>query len=267
MSTTAETPEQAPEPVKFELDNGDIYAKYMLYSRAEILFVMRSLLKKTCMTTVYFDSGRSFFLTALLDIDDRSGALFFDVGSDQTVNARALKAEKLLCTALLDKVKIQFSLNGLQNAQHGGRLAFRAQLPSAILRLQRREYFRLDTPQGNPIVCQTKIPREGGSELALNLTLLDISGGGVGLMAPIDMETTIVVGMILPNCRMELPEEGVLQISLTVRNQFRVTARNGNQYLRLGCEFIDLPGNRLTMIQRYITRIERERKARLSGWE
>ena len=267
MSNNPENPEQAPEPVRFELDNGDIYAKYMLYSRAEIIFVLRSMLKKTCMTTVYFDSGRSFFLTALLDIDDRSGSLFFDFGSDQTVNARALKAEKLLCTALLDRVKIQFSLTGLQAAQHGGRPAFRAQLPGSVLRLQRREYFRLDTPQGNPIICQTSFPREGGANLDLNLNLLDISGGGIGLMAPLDLEEVLTVGAILPDCRMELPEEGALQISLVVRNRFRVTARNGNIFLRIGCEFIDLPGNRLTMVQRYITRVERERKARLSGWE
>jgi len=53
--------------------------------------------------------------------------------------------------------------------------------------------------------------------------------------------------------------------ALCVRNAFPVTTKTGNQYLRLGCEYLDLPGTRLTMIQRYITRIERERKARLSG--
>lgn len=267
MPDIAQTPDSTQEPVKFELDNGDIYAKYMLYSRAEILFVLRSLLKKTCMTTVYFDNGRSFFLTALLDIDERTGRLLFDTGSDAAINARALKADKLLCTALLDKVKIQFSLSGLQSAEFTGRAAFRAQLPEAVLRLQRREYFRLDTPQGNPLICQARVPREDGSETALNLPLLDISGGGVGLSAPLEAESFIAPGLILPNCRIDFPEEGVLQVSLTVRNQFRVTARNGNQFLRIGCEFVDLPGNRLTMIQRYITRIERERKARLSGWD
>ena len=34
---------------------------------------------------------------------------------------------------------------------------------------------------------------------------------------------------------------------------------------RAGCQFVDLPGQMLTLIQRYIIRVERERKARETG--
>lgn len=41
--------------------------------------------------------------------------------------------------------------------------------------------------------------------------------------------------------------------------------RSGQAFLRIGFEFLNLPGARLAQIQRYITRIERERKARDAG--
>ena len=48
-------------------------------------------------------------------------------------------------------------------------------------------------------------------------------------------------------------------------NTFDATTRNGHRFIRTGCEFIDIPAARLNMLQRYIIRIERERKARASG--
>lgn len=267
MSTEQADSLEEPRQISFELEQSDLYSKYMLYSRTEILFILRSMMKKNCMATVYFDHGRMFFLTALVDIDDRSDTVIIDCGSDQEINARALKADRLLCTANLDKVKIQFSLDGVKSIQHSGEPAFAAKLPKAVLRLQRREYFRLDTPQGNPIICQLKAAREDGSALALNLPLVDISGGGVGLITTLDAEHLFAIGKIFQGCRIDIPEEGVVQVDLIVRNAFHITMRNGTHQLRVGCEFLNLPGNRLAMIQRYITRIERERKARLSGFD
>lgn len=265
MSNVEAASAEEPHQVAFELEQSDTYGRYMLYSRTEIIFILRSMLKKGSMATIYFNHGKHFFLTALIEIDDRTDTVIIDRGSDEEINEWALKADRLLCTANLDKVKIQFSLDGLKSAKHGGQPAFVAKLPKAMLRLQRREYFRLDTPQGNPIICQAKVTREDGSQLSLNLPLLDISGGGVGLMAPTDAESVLKPDTLLSNCRLDIPEEGVIQANLIIRNAFLITMRNGTRHLRIGCEYQDLPGNRLSMIQRYITRIERERKARLSG--
>ena len=72
-------------------------------------------------------------------------------------------------------------------------------------------------------------------------------------------------GDIMNDCRMMLPEEGLLVVTLSVRNMFDVITRTGARHVRIGCEYVGLPSVRMTMVQRYITRIERERKARLSG--
>jgi len=84
-------------------------------------------------------------------------------------------------------------------------------------------------------------------------------------MATPSLAALLPSGAVLSDCKMTLPEEGLLVARLCVRNKFDVTTRGGARYVRVGCEFIDLPGARMSMVQRYITRIERERKARLSG--
>ncbi|HRE15522.1 MAG TPA: flagellar brake protein [Rhodocyclaceae bacterium] len=258
---------EEPQNALFEFDQVDVYGKYMLHSRAEILFVLRSMEKKNAMTTVYFEHGNFFFLTTILQVDDTGGKIILDYGSDEEINRKALSADRLICTASLDRVKVQFSLRGLTLVKHENRNAFSAAIPGSMLRLQRREYFRLETPHANPIICRAQAQREDGSSFALNLPLLDISGGGVGLMVPLDAEPYCAVGTVFSNCRMDIPEEGVLQVNLVVRSAFRVKARNGHEHLRIGCEFMNLPGNRMNMIQRYITKVERDRKTKMAGWE
>ena len=252
-------------PTRLELEQGDIYSKYLLYSKSEILFVLRAVLQKGSMITVYFDRGQSFLLTSLIAIDTDRSALIFDLGSDNEMNERALKADRLLFTTSLDKVKIQFSLNRLTPAFYEGRAAFAGDLPASLLRLQRREYFRLSTPIAQPIRMTTHLRLSDGSLAFIELPLLDISGGGIGLMVQPDQAQLFQRGDQLDDCRMMLPEEGLLVASVCVRNMFDVATRTGTRFVRVGCEFVAVPPARLSMVQRYITRIERERKARLSG--
>jgi c-di-GMP-binding flagellar brake protein YcgR len=60
-------------------------------------------------------------------------------------------------------------------------------------------------------------------------------------------------------------EVGVVITTLEVRNVFEITLRNGTRVTRAGCQFANLAGPMLTLIQRYIIKVERERKARESG--
>jgi c-di-GMP-binding flagellar brake protein YcgR len=252
-------------PPRFELEQDDEYSKFLLYSKTEILSILRALIQRGAMLTVYFDQGKSFLLTSLLALSPDNGSFTLDLGSDHEMNSKALLAEKLIFTTQIDKVKIQFSLSKLSATTHDGRAAFRGVLPETLLRLQRREYFRLSTPIASPIKCIIPMKREDGSAQVVEAPLLDISGGGVGLMVHPEQSGLYATEMTFRDCRISLPEEGLLVTTLRVRNAFDVTARNGSHHIRVGCEFVDLQGSRLTLIQRYITHIERERKARLSG--
>lgn len=256
-------PEQSPP--QFELEQPDDYSQYLLHSKSEIVAVLRSLVQKGALITVYFDQGKSFLLTSMLALNADSESFVLDLGSNEEMNQRALQASKLILTTVVDKVKIQFSLNSLNSAQYDGRSAFAGTIPGTLLRLQRREYFRLSTPIASPIKLSTTIRRADNSALQVSLPLLDISGGGVGLMVATDQAQLLERGDTLNDCRLMLPDEGLLVTSLCVRNMFDVTTRSGTRYVRVGCEYVGLTSARLAMVQRYITRMERERKARLNG--
>jgi c-di-GMP-binding flagellar brake protein YcgR len=246
--------------------NEDAYSKYLLFSRAEILYVLRAITQKGSLVTVTFDAGNQFFLTSLLTLSSDGNWLYFDPGSDQAVNQRALKASRLAITTTLDKVKIQFSVDGLHTSEFHDRPAFAAKTPETLLRLQRREYYRLSTPIAAPLTCRFSLP-DGAPTKRHEGSVVDISGGGIGLSLPTADTAIFPTGTLLKDCRIELPEEGLLETELCVRNAFTVSAKSGIQHARIGCEYVDLPGTRLSMIQRYITRVERERKAREAGLE
>ena len=250
--------EEQPPP-QFELDQSDDYSAYLLHSRTEILAVLRSLIQKGSLITVYFDLGRSFLLTSMVALSDNNSEFMLDIGSNDEMNRKALLAERLILTTVLDKVKVQFRISRVRSATYAGHPVFVAAVPPSLLRLQRREYFRLATPIANPIRMTATLERPDGNPVHLDLPLLDISGGGVGLMASVEQAQYFERGDLLPECRIMLPNEGMLVALLSVRNLFDVTTRTGARHVRIGCEFADLPSARLSMVERYITRVERER--------
>ncbi|MDR1890308.1 MAG: flagellar brake protein [Zoogloeaceae bacterium] len=248
-----------------ELEAHDDHSEYLLFSQTEIRFVLREVLNKGCMLTVYFDLGQSFFLTSLLEVN--VNGIVLDYGSDEATNRRALRAPRLICTTSVDRIKVQFALSGLREIQFEGRAAFASSLPTELLRLQRREYFRVSTPIAKPLCCEMPVIAENGEQSTLQLPLLDISAGGLGLMANTCQVDFFDPGRVFEDCVLPLPDEAPIHLNMRVRNVFEVTNRVGSRYIRVGCEYLDVPGLPLNHIQRYITHLERERKARENGLE
>jgi len=260
---TSATEQTAAQKLAAELMSTDEFSQYLLKSKGEMFAVFRGMVEHVSQITMFFNEGRDMVLTDMIAYGDNG--IYLDLGASEEMNRKALEADKLFCVTLLDKVKVQFILRSLRRVEHKGGPAFLAPLPDSVLRLQRREYFRLSTPIAKPVKFVATIKRVDGSTLVAEASLLDISGGGVGLMATPSLAALLPSGMALNECKMTLPDEGLLVANLCVRNKFDVTTRGGARYVRVGCEFVALPGARTSMVQRYITRIERERKARLSG--
>ncbi|HQR02812.1 MAG: flagellar brake protein [Proteobacteria bacterium] len=236
------------------------YDQYMLYSKHGILFVIRALIAQLSQMTVFF--GDNLLLTAVIAVDETS--IILDYGASMEVNRRVVEADKLFCVTSLEKVKIQFILRGLEKIEYEGRPAFRAALPDAVLRLQRREYYRLTMPITRPLVAVIRIPLKDGllHEQAVNVA--DISGGGIAMVVPPE-GMVLQPGMEFPDCSIDLPEIGMVSAPLRVCSVFELTLRSGVRLHRSGCQFVNLSPAMTTLIQRYIIKTERERKARESG--
>lgn len=240
----------------------DDFSKYLLYSVGEMTAIFRSLAERVAQITLVFNEGRDMVLSSLISYN--ADSLIFETGASTELNRRALQANKLFAVSLLDRVKIQFILNGVTSVEVSGRLAFLAPRPESLLRLQRRENYRLSTPLTRPPKCKISFPTADGKAFQLEVEAVDISGGGVCLTG-VPASLPLAVETELASCSIDLPDVGVVAVKLQVRNFRAAMGRAGANTQRVGCQFMDLPGSTATLIHRYIMKVERDRKARESG--
>ncbi len=264
MTTPADDPAATASPKRpvAKLLPSDEYSQYLLTSQAEMFAICRGLSDHVSQISMIFNEGQDMVLTSLVSWG--SDGLVFDLGATAEMNRKALQAEKLFCTAQLDRVEIQFILRGVDQIEFNGQAAFHASLPDSILRLQRRECFRLGTPIANPVICRLRVPGAGGESSVLQVHVVDISLGGVSL-AGLPVDLPLESDMTFQNCSIDLPDGGPIAATLRPCWQIETVSRSGIRAKRAGFAFVDLPRVKTTVIQRYIIKIERERKARELG--
>jgi c-di-GMP-binding flagellar brake protein YcgR len=229
-----------------------------LSNRREVVFQLRTLIKQGERISVIFQEGRQSFLTVLIDVSEEHDRLYFDVGGSNEINEAFLKADHSSFTTYVDGIRIQFTVKHSREMKLRGERVFAAALPKSMLRLQRREVFRISLPTVKPFTCTIR----RGSPEELTLPLHDISIGGVGILSPepLDYEQLEV----LDNCLIDLHEAGVVNATLEVRYINPLASRTGKQLWHLGGKFVKLAPAGETLIQRFMARIEAERRA-LSG--
>lgn len=230
-------------------------AKFRVESRVEIAYVLRSLMKSGALVTAYFNRGREFVVTAVLHVDAEHGLVILDSGANSELNERLLRGREISVLSTQDGVKIQFAVDSVQAVTFEGRLALRAPFPGSLLKLQRREYYRMPTPVLNPLTCEIPSPAARRTELVI----VDISLGGVCLAGEV-AGSPLEVGAALEGCKIVLPDTGVLATDMCVRNSYLVKLKNGLQSRRTGCEFLHLGAQQEATLQRYIIRLERDRR-------
>lgn len=239
------------------------YPDYTLHAAAEIRTILRAMIAQQSLVTIYFNQGRDFFLSTLLQLDDHDQRLWLDVGSDDATNRRALNADRLVCVAQLERIRIQFVLQGLDSTQLDRHPAFLSAPPATLLRLQRRESYRFVMPVLQPLKCLIPVSQTADRTETIEVHIVDISGGGVGILSKSQLKLDI--GQVYEHCQIELPGIGLLEVSLRVRSQQEITSRTGATHSRLGCQFIGLRNPQEMQVQRYIIKAERERKTRELG--
>lgn len=230
-------------------------SEYVIYDPAAIHEVLRGVMDANALLLLYCGGEEEFVLTSILEIGDED--LVLDRGPDEAMNRRLLASERLLAVTQHDRVRVQFSSRRATQVLYQDREAFSIPVPEQLLRLQRREYYRLPAPTMRPPRCHITLP---GHE-RVEARILDISCGGLAVVG-LPPGLTAEAGTRFGECRLELPDVATLNVALEVRNVFDMTLRNGQRTRRCGCAFVNAPESVLAQIQRYIIRVERERHAR-----
>jgi len=248
-------PTPNPSPGLLVSDEDDA-SSFTVSWKKEIVHILRAVMEKTELVSAYFNRGENFILTSIIAVDPNEELVYLDFGANKEFNKKILDSEKIIFITAHDRVKVQFAANRVEKARHEGRDVFRIELPKSLIKLQRREYYRVTTPMVKPLKCIVLM--DGGRKI--EMTIADIGIGGVGVVIPPE-DAVVEPGMIFNGCNLVLPEIGNIVATMEIRNVFEVTLRNGLKTKRAGCQFINLSANMQSMIQRYIIKMERERRA------
>jgi len=236
-----------PEPDSPELE------RFMLYGRGEIVAVLRHLCEERAFVTAYCGSDAEFAVTMVLSANADFDEVVLDMPADPAAQVRLLAAQGVVFVAFQENVKLQWDAPVAQSTVFEGRPAFRVRLPTQVLRLQRREYFRVRTPESSRPTCL--VPHEQGNERYESLRVLNLSVGGLAVMSyPHHFE--LPYGVPIDACFLDLPGIGTVPVRIRVVHLGEV-GRNGREF---GCEFVDLPPPARLMLQRYVNRVELDQR-------
>jgi len=241
----------------------DNWHDYQVESRREIIVLLRQIHANKQLIRMLIKGEADVCVTTILEVDAERGTIVLDCSPAPDQNKRALNAPKVSFETTLDKIRILFSTDGLVASSFEGSPAFTAAIPESLIRLQRREYYRMATPVSNPVRVSIPLPLEHGGGMG-SFPIADISCGGIAIL-----DNKLVLGNTIgneyTNCRLDLPDVGIVTCTLQVRNSLDLTLLNSKTNRRLGCQFGSMSRAGMSAVQRYITFLERERNARAAG--
>jgi c-di-GMP-binding flagellar brake protein YcgR len=242
-----------------ELEN---WHDFEVESRKEILSLLRGIGEKNQLIRMLIKGEADVCVTSILDVDEAHNTVYLDCSIDAEQNKRILASRRLSFETTLDKVRILFATEHIESTAYEGNPAFKIAVPATLIRLQRREYYRIATPVTNPVRVVIPLPEDLGGPTTFPLA--DISCGGIAIL---DNKLILgdAIGKNYLDCRIDLPEIGQVATALQIRNSLDLTLLNNKSNRRLGCEFVNISRGNLASVQRYITKLERERNARIAG--
>ncbi|MFM9835485.1 MAG: flagellar brake protein [Methylophilaceae bacterium] len=225
----------------------------------EIGQVLDDLAKNKSMINVSFNQGQDQCLTTVIAVDREKNIAYLDIGIDEGFNKRLASSTEITFTKN-EGVKVKWKCLGITITKLKDGHALKIKFPQSLVRLQRREFFRLKTPIVNPLICKIPLinPEFPDDEKTLELTLQDVSLGGIGAFTVNPLPPQIEEGAIFDDCKIQFPDIGETLVSLCVRNIKQLNMHDRSIRYRLGLEFIQPSRGNQSLIQRYVFNLERD---------
>jgi c-di-GMP-binding flagellar brake protein YcgR len=234
--------------------------RYLIRSRTEIAALLENVSSRHALSRVSFNHGEEVVLTTLLHVDAAEDHVVFEQGPDAVSNQHLLEAERMIFVTQLDKIKIQFRIESVIEVDFDGAPAFLSPLPTTLLRLQRREFFRVAALASQPMLAEVLVDNDSG-RLKFTMRGVDVSLGGVALLATSILDS-VEAGDVFHNVQLTLPGVGPVTCDLEILNM-RPQHNAGRLCSRFGCRFVNLTPAMSSRVQRYINRLELERAHRI----
>jgi len=193
--------------------------QYIVHNPKEVTQILNDLVKHKSMIKVSFNHGADVYLTSIINIDAKTGMVYLDVGVDDEFNRRLLASNHVVFIKE-DGVKIKWTSTHVAGVDLKDGKAIKISLPKDMVRLQRRDFYRFATPVANPVICRIPVPDvlNPEEEAILELTLVDVSLGGIGALVTAPLNPALVIGQALSGCKIGFPDVGETNLVLMVKN-------------------------------------------------
>ncbi|WP_240636169.1 flagellar brake protein [Caldimonas tepidiphila] len=241
------SPDALPSPA-----SGD----FRISEPLEVAALLRELVRQRALLTIAAPDGASY-TTLLWEFDAERGLLRFSAGDhDDPGLARVLDATDAVAVGYLERIKVQFDVNGLVLVHTAtGDSALNCALPAGVFRFQRRNAFRVRPLAQTEPTARFAHPLQ--REVQLALRVLDVSIGGVALFLP-DGAPQVPPGTKLDRVELELDGDTRFDCGLRVHHLTGINAESRG--VRLGCEIEGISSAGLRMLQRFIDLTQRRRR-------
>lgn len=227
--------------------------EFAIRNRKEIVFVLEDLLKERAAINLVTSEGVSL-QTSVLKVSAEGNYVYLDIGPDNRLNDKIIH-DKRVSFSTQSGVTVRWHSTHLHRVSLPDGDAFSMTLPAVVERIQRREYFRLNTPQGsNALTC--KIPAVGG---IIEATVANMSAEGLCVSVKGELPVSFSQGAQLQGCSIEFPVIGVVSMALRLCGVWSsIQTRSGEEVHRVGMAFVDLSRGANNVVQRYMIELEKD---------
>ncbi|GAB4115171.1 MAG: hypothetical protein Fur0026_00640 [Sideroxydans sp.] len=241
-------------PLKIEVVTQDEENDFILHDPKEILAVLRDIAARRSRVALYYNEDNSMVLTLLLAADE--SGLWVDAAASPIDNRHIERSRRIVFVSTHNQAKVQWVSTEVTQGLFQNMPAFFLPLPRKLLRLQRRNFYRLLNREPDALKCYIHAhPKPARTRH--EMTVLDLSIGGVALVCVTD-DVKLEVGKRYPDCEIDLPGIGSIHPVIEVKSLFEVTDRSGEVKRRAGCEFIQPNGDTVMKLQRYVAQMQQQ---------
>ena len=236
---------------RFELIDALDNSRFKIKDELKILEQLREIQTKKAFLAVHDLTTHEEFLSIIFDIHAESKSIIFDAPDNFLLRRKNNAGKALLLTTTIDRVRIQFKLHDVKNVPYAGNSALIASFPDELIRLQRREFYRLIVDNDPSIQCAITLNSPFSDSNISRYEIYDISVGGIG----INNFPFHQAGEKITNLHIFLSNEETIVTDVITCHTFSIYLKSGKHIFRTGCRFADLSTTRDQKIQHYINKV------------
>lgn len=186
-------------------------------------------------------------ISRVIGLEANDFRMLYD-GDEQHLDA-LVESPELTLVGMTGSVKIQLTISSLSVREEEGNYYLIAGIPNTGWRIQRRDAYRVNPPEGDSATVVIRLPESREARGKLH----DISAGGLCFSWPSGHDIP-AIGQTLPHSRIERARSAPLPCNLKL---IRATPQGASGEVLVSCRFQNLPENISRQIQIYVMDVER----------